>query len=83
MCVCIVLFVGEDAMDMFLQSLEEEEERIREDLERPAVMNLTPENERHFQQAINCWICNQPLREDRVRDHDHITGDFRGAAHQV
>ena len=26
----------------------------------------------------DCWICDKVLDEDRVRDHDHISGDFRG-----
>ena len=35
----------------------------------------------------NCYYCNKPLlREkfrDAVRDHCHLTGKFRGAAHNV
>jgi hypothetical protein len=30
---------------------------------------------------INCYYCDKPLEEDRVRDHDHLTGVFRGATH--
>ena len=30
-----------------------------------------------------CHICNKELGEDRVRDHCHLTGKFRGAAHEV
>ena len=28
-----------------------------------------------------CWTCKQELNTDKVRDHCHITGKFRGAAH--
>ena len=28
-------------------------------------------------------ICNEELDEDRVRDHCHLTGKFRSAAHEV
>ena len=31
----------------------------------------------------NCHICNEELGEDRVRDHCHLSGKFRGAAHEV
>ena len=34
-----------------------------------------------FQQSTICWLCENPLGEDTVRDHDHLTGKYRGAAH--
>jgi len=34
-----------------------------------------------FENATLCHICKKPLNEDSVRDHDHRTGKFRGAAH--
>ena len=30
-----------------------------------------------------CHICNEELGKDRVRDHCHLTGMFRGAAHEI
>ena len=30
---------------------------------------------------IISWICKQELNTDKVRDHCHATGKFRGAAH--
>jgi hypothetical protein len=30
---------------------------------------------------VNCYYCDKPLNNDRVRDHDHLTGKYRGAAH--
>ena len=30
-----------------------------------------------------CHVGNEELGEDRVRDHCHLTGKFRGAAHEV
>ena len=30
-----------------------------------------------------CHICNEELSNDRVRDHCHSSGKFRGAAHEV
>ena len=29
----------------------------------------------------NCAICKDPLTGETVRDHDHLTGEFRGVAH--
>ena len=36
-----------------------------------------------YQNSQDCWICNQKINndKDKVRDHCHITGKFRGAAH--
>ena len=30
-----------------------------------------------------CHICNEELGNDKVRDHCHLSGKFRGAAHEV
>ncbi|WP_289460252.1 endonuclease domain-containing protein, partial [Klebsiella pneumoniae] len=37
--------------------------------------------EEEFQAADCCHICHGTLNDDSVRDHDHLTGKFRGAAH--
>ena len=34
-----------------------------------------------FNQAETCHICDRKLGGDKVRDHRHITGKFRSAAH--
>ena len=44
-------------------------------------LEITPEEEESFQQSKVCWLCENPLGEDKVRDHDHLTGKYRGAAH--
>ena len=42
------------------------------------------EEEYLFQQSNNCWICKKLINNDveKVRDHCHVTGKFRGAAHR-
>ena len=47
------------------------------------VVCVLQEQEDSFQHTTHCWICEKPLEEDRVRDHDHLTGLYRGAAHQA
>ena len=41
------------------------------------------EEEHLFQQSNSCWICEELIDNDdeKVRDHCHVTGKFRGAAH--
>ncbi|CAG8604111.1 701_t:CDS:2, partial [Paraglomus occultum] len=51
---------------------------------------LTKEEENQYNSAKVCWICNEAFdcgtTEDnrkKVRDHDHITGKYRGPAHSI
>ena len=45
---------------------------------------MTEEQEDLFQKSNNCWICKKRIDndEEKVRDHCHIIGKFRGAAHK-
>ena len=80
-----VIFRGNDAAYKFLASLFLEvhnlKKVIRENFNKP--LNLTQEEE-EFQRSTNCWICNKKYKEDQkpVRDHCHITGKYRGSAHE-
>ena len=44
---------------------------------------MSEEEEEQFQSSSICWICEKLIDNDDkiVRDHCHITGKFRGAAH--
>ena len=42
---------------------------------------MTNEDEEIYNNSHICWICKQELNMDKVRDHCHVTGKFRGAAH--
>ena len=44
---------------------------------------MTAEEEHLFQDIKSCWICKKLIdnAEEKVRDHCHISGKFRGAAH--
>ena len=67
-----------DAMDTFINWLESDVREIA-NLENKDMI-FTPENEKEFINASNCWICGEYMGNDRVRDHCHFTGKFRGAA---
>ncbi|XP_065639669.1 uncharacterized protein LOC136072392 [Hydra vulgaris] len=43
---------------------------------------ITCKDKEEFDNAKVCHICEKDLNEDRVRDHCHITGKYRGAAHK-
>ena len=44
---------------------------------------MTEKEEYLFQQSNSCWICKKIIdnEDEKVRDHCHITGKFRGSAH--
>ena len=44
---------------------------------------MSAEEEERFQLSNNCWICNKLFDDgdNKVRDHCHITGKYRGSAH--
>ena len=44
---------------------------------------MTARDECNFKKATRCHICNKKYKEsdERVRDHCHITGIYRGSAH--
>ena len=47
--------------------------------------NLIMTEEEHlFKKSNNCWICKKFSNndEEKVRDHCHVTGKFKGAAHE-
>ncbi|CAH3197162.1 unnamed protein product [Porites evermanni] len=76
----IDLFLYEE--DVFVEKLEEVTKGIYNDFyQKPKPLKLNKEEQKSFEKAVNCHICNQELKEDKVRDHCHFTGQYRGAAH--
>ena len=44
---------------------------------------VSEKEEEQFQSSKICWICEKLIDDDdeKVRDHCHVTGRFRDAAH--
>ena len=44
---------------------------------------MPAEDEERFQLSNKCWLCNKSfdVGDNKVRDHCHITGKYRGSAH--
>ena len=68
-----------DAMDVFIKWLEEDVKAIANIEEKKII--FTEEDRKQFDKASDCWICGEYLGNDRVRDHCHFTGRYRGPAH--
>ena len=70
-----------DLLKLFLKSISTEK-NIRNTYCKKNLI-ITEEEEQLFQQSSSCWICEKFIDNDnkKVRDHCHVTGKFRGAAH--
>ncbi|GJQ82404.1 hypothetical protein Trydic_g11820 [Trypoxylus dichotomus] len=76
---------GEDCQKWFANEMKELAEDIEPVFLCPLpIDNLTPAQKLEFRSVPRCHICEQPFSvgECRVRDHCHITGKYRGAAHK-
>ena len=80
------IYRGENAVYKFMEKMLKEAEYckavIKKHFNKPLVM--TEVHEQHFKTMDGCHICGEKYtdKDVRVRDHCHITGKFRGSAHQ-
>lgn len=86
-----VLYRGPNAAQIFLQCLGQTEDEIKEFCSNPQKIIMEPEDWRVYNETTHCYICHELMTMkkakngrdylDKVRDHCHLTGKFRGAAH--
>ena len=81
----IVVYWGENTAYQFIKAILKEYKHCRNVMNKSFNKNLImSEEEGHlFQQSNSCWICKNLIDndEENVRDHCHVTGKFRVAAH--
>ena len=41
---------------------------------------LTKKQERKFQEADRCYMCGKKFDKEKIREHDHLSGKYRGAS---
>ena len=69
---------------MFVRKLQLEAKQLFDEyIATPKPMMLTATESQSFITATTCHIYTNPLDDDKVRDHCHITGYYSGAAHNA
>ena len=72
---------GEDIGKKFVKCLEKDLKEVYEILKSIVPIKMSDQEEESFKNAVECYACGLNLEDDRVRDHCHLTGKYRGAAH--
>ena len=81
-----VTFVKEhnddDVVQILIDTLEKNIKDIFEKFKFSKSMIMTIHDKTAYDNSTLCHICNEELG-DRVHDHCHLSGKFRGSAHEV
>ena len=87
-----VFFRGEredDIGKIFLEKLVEQVKWILNEIREPMLRKNTKRilwekgEKEAFAKTNICWFCRKKIEYKKVADHCHLTGRFRGAAHEV
>ena len=82
----VQIYRGEDSIKTFMEQMLSEvqycQKIISTKFNKP--LQMTDEDEQQYKAAEECHICGKKYKETdiRVRNHCHITGQYRGSAHQ-
>ena len=72
---------GKDCMKIFCKDLKDQAMKII-NYEKKEMMPLTDKEKESYENQKICHICKKEFNNDnKVRDHCHYTGKYRGAAH--
>ena len=82
-----VTFVKEhnddDVAQIFIDTLEKNIKDIYRKCKFPKSVIMTMHDKMAYDNSTLCRICNEELGKDRVHNYCHLSGKFRGAAHEV
>ena len=84
-------YTGEDAMQKFVEWLEKDVKEIAYIPEKTMIFKI--QEQQQYEKETKCWICKEEFddtvdengykKNEKVRDHCHYTGRYRGAAHNL
>ena len=77
------IFTGNNCINNSIKCIFEQQKQINQTIDEHLNKKLktTIEDGNNYQNSKDCWICDEKLDKHNVRDHYHITGKYRGAAH--
>ena len=78
-----ITYSGPDVIEHFFQSIMIEVDNILEKFKNKKPMKFTDIDKKHYNNTTVCHICEGIIFDpnDKVRDHCHLTGKYRGPAH--
>ena len=78
-----IIFKGKDCINKFITWILDKQKQTKQIIKQYFNKRLimASEDEEIYNNSQICWICKQELNMDKVKDHCHIAGKFRGAAH--
>ena len=81
----VVLYRGNNAVFKFIQSIFKEYNYCKDVRKKHCHKNLvmSAEENEEFENCSICWVCGKLIDIDhnKIRDHCHITGKYRGSCH--
>lgn len=77
-----VIYRGADAVDKFMECMRKEEKEIKEILTRNEPMVVNEFVKMEYYHSTACYACKNLFtkKNDKVIDHDHLSGEVRGTA---
>ena len=81
----VVIYRGKNAVYEFIKVILKEINFCKKIIKKRFNQNLVmfADDEERFQSSNKCWICNRLVDagNNKVRDHDDVTGKYKGSAH--
>ena len=80
----LTLYRGKDCVKKFCNHIIGETRRLYKSFPEHPMSPLTSNQNERYKKSKRCHICSRPftLKEPKVRDHCHYTGNYGGAAHR-
>lgn len=84
---CMELYRGDNSATTFARNLTRKVKDLYEEhvFNKYVPIQMTPQEEAEYDASTICHICKKEILDpnDKVRDHNHLNGAYRGAAHNV